>query len=137
MDGSRGMCTIAERNTGISVRKMLFSELDYHDCFDGVWACSSLLHIPSTDIASVMHKIRMALTPHGVLYTTFKKGEFEGERDGRYYKDMTGESLINLAHTSGFDIIDIWDSLEPGRDVLWVNALMTPRNDSDIHDIVL
>lgn len=124
VDGSEGMCLMAERNTGMKVRRMLFSELDYENMFDGVWACSSLLHVPSGDLPGILSRIRRALVNQGLLYVTFKKGGFEGRRDGRYYTDMDGGSLDTLAQTSGFEVLDMWDSLEPGRDVLWVNALL-------------
>lgn len=124
VDGSEGMCHVSRKNTGIETRHMLFSELDYESCFDGVWACSSLLHVPSSELPSILSKVHDALVPHGIFYMTFKKGSFEGERDGRHYTDMTGDSLVRLIGSTGFETIDIWESLEPGRDVVWVNALV-------------
>ena len=72
-----------------------------------------------------MCKVReKGLVPNGIFYMTFKKGSFEGRRDGRHYTDMTGDSLVRLIGSTGFETIDIWESLEPGRDVVWVNALV-------------
>ena len=44
IDGSENLCKIASENTGIEVRNMLFSELDAGELYDGIWACSSILH---------------------------------------------------------------------------------------------
>ena len=44
-DASETMCECASKLTGQEVRKLTFQEMDYHDCFDGIWACASLLHV--------------------------------------------------------------------------------------------
>ncbi len=126
MDGSEGMCRTAERNTGLMVRHLLFSELDYEDEFDGIYACSSFLHVPSDGLPRVLSLVRRALRDDGVLYVSFKEGTFEGERDGRYYTDMTEGSLRDLAVSCGFEVDEIWVSVETGRDIRWVNALLVP-----------
>ncbi len=128
-DGSEGMCRIAESNTGIRPRRMLFSEMDYIGEFDGVWACSSLLHVPSADLPHTFSLIRRALIEGGIAYVSFKEGSFEGIRDGRHYTDMTVTGLGTLASQSGFDIVRIWESLEPERDVAWVNGILRKASD--------
>ena len=46
IDGSEELCRIASEYTGIKVNKMLFQELNVHEKYDGIWACSSILHLP-------------------------------------------------------------------------------------------
>lgn len=123
VDGSEGMCAVAERNTGIHVRRMLFSELDYVNYFDGVWACSSLLHVPSAELPDVLKRIHLALVPEGIFYLTFKEGDFEGEREGRHYTDMTSESLTRILNDSDFEVLKVWTSMEPDRNLTWINAI--------------
>lgn len=125
VDGSEGMCRMAEKNTGLKVRRLLFSELDYHGCFDGVWACSSLLHVPSKELPEIMTKVSEAMVPGGFFYLTFKKGDFEGERDGRYYTDMTFDSLNGLVKVCGMETVDIWESMQPDRNIVWINAILS------------
>ena len=43
VDGSEKLCELASRNIGIEVRRMLFSELDEFEKYDGIWACASIL----------------------------------------------------------------------------------------------
>ena len=45
IDGSAELCTLASEYTGIPVKCQLFQELDASEVYDGIWACSSLLHL--------------------------------------------------------------------------------------------
>ena len=44
IDGSEELCKLASKYTGIPVRQMLFEALDVKAQYDGIWACSSILH---------------------------------------------------------------------------------------------
>ena len=126
VDGSQEMCRIAERTCGLPVRQLLFTGLDYEAVFDGIWACASLLHVPSAELGHVFALCRRALVPGGILYTSFKYGTYEGQRDGRHYTDLTEQSLGK--HISGlFSPIDIFITCDarPGRQrkELWLNML--------------
>ena len=61
IDGSEELCKIASEYTGIEVKKMLFQELDSDSKYDGIWACSSILHLPKNDLKLVLRKINTAL----------------------------------------------------------------------------
>ena len=37
-----------------------------------------------------------AIKTNGIIYVSFKYGDFEGERNGRYFTDMTEESMLDL-----------------------------------------
>ena len=124
IDGSEGMCRVARENTGLDVRHLMFGDLDYIDEFDGVWACSTLLHVPSDELPSILSLIHRSLHRDGIFYMSFKDGDFEGEREGRYYTDMSPEDIPELAGDNGFEVIDVWNSREPDRDILWTNALL-------------
>ena len=125
VDGSEGMCRVAEKNTGLKVRRLLFGDLDYERCFEGVWACSSLLHVPSEELPDILNKIFRALVPEGVLYMTFKKGMFEGIREGRYYTDMTCKSLTEFVDRCGMNVLESWESKQPDGNAEWVNAIVS------------
>ena len=93
VDGSEKLCAIASAYTGVTVRRMLFSELDARDRYNGIWACASILHLPKAELAEVIRKTEAALKPGGVLYASFKYGDFEGMRGGRYFTCFTEETL--------------------------------------------
>lgn len=127
-DGSREMVRTASENTGLPVRQMLFSELDETDRYDGIFACASILHVPSADLPDIFCRMREAVKPGGILYVSFKYGDFEGIRNGRYFTDLKEDTLKSLLQDAGgLQIIDQWITCDvrPGREEeKWLNALL-------------
>ena len=118
IDGSEELCRIASEYTGIKVKKMLFQELNVHEKYDGIWACSSILHLPKEELKPVFKKMILALKKHGVIYTSFKYGVFEGERNGRYFTDCTIDTFQKfLQDVDNLQIEDYWitGDVRPGR----------------------
>lgn len=108
-DGSEELCRIASEHTGIPVKCMLFQELNETEKYDGIWACSSILHVSKAELRSVLEKMAVALKNGGVIYTSFKYGEFEGERNGRYFTDFTEETFREfLESVSGLRMEEYW-----------------------------
>ena len=130
-DGSEEMVKTATRNAGIPVKQMLFSELDEQEKYDGIFACASILHVPSTELPDIIGKMKKAVKKGGILYVSFKYGSFEGVRNGRYFTDLTEESLKQiLDQVGGLDVIStgITGDARPGReDEKWLNVLLRRR----------
>ena len=40
--------------------------------------------------------IQRSIKENGILYASFKYGDFEGERNGRYFHDLTESGAIEL-----------------------------------------
>lgn len=95
-DGSEELCRLASVYTGIPVKQMLFQELEETEKYDGIWACASILHLRRDELPEVFMKICRALKKDGILYVSFKYGEFEGERNDRYFTDLTEETAEEL-----------------------------------------
>jgi len=127
-DGSEEMVKAATRNAGIPVKKMLFSELNEENRYDGIFACASILHVPSKELPDILTRMKRAVKPGGILYVSFKYGTFEGIRNGRYFTDQTEESLhAILDRVGGLEIIrtGITGDARPGReDEKWLNVLL-------------
>lgn len=96
VDGSVELCRLASAYTGIEVKNMLFQELSQADKYDGIWACSSILHLQADELADVLGRMAEALKDSGIIYTSFKYGTFMGERNGRFFTDMTERSFAEL-----------------------------------------
>ena len=96
VDGSEQLCRIASEYTGIKVRQMLFQELQEKEMYDGIWACASVLHVPKIELANILQKMCNAVKVGGIIYTSFKYGNFEGERSGRFFCDFTEKVSANL-----------------------------------------
>ena len=128
MDGSIELCRLASRYTGIDVKNMLFRELSEVKKYDGIWACSSILHLPQDELSDVMRKMAAALKENGVLYTSFKYGFFAGERNGRYFTDMTEELFTDfISGIKGLEVVEQWTTSDarPERErEKWLNIIM-------------
>lgn len=98
IDASHEMCAFASRLLQQEVRQLRFQELDYDACFDGIWACASLLHVPERQQPEVFYRLMRALVPGGVLYASWKYGETERTEaaSGRLFCDMTEQRVEAL-----------------------------------------
>lgn len=127
-DGSEKLCKQASVYTGIEVKQVLFQELNYKDAFDGIWACASILHVPKGELLSIIRKMCNALKVNGAIYTSFKYGEFEGERNGRYFSDFTEVSFQQfISEISELAIEEYWitEDVRPGRgEEKWLNLIL-------------
>ena len=127
-DGSAEICRLASDFTGIPVRQMLFQELSALDQYEGIWACSSILHLPKAGLVDVLQRMSVALKDRGVIYTSFKYSDFEGERNGRYFTDFTEKAFEKfLKEIPELAIEDYWitGDVRPGRGAeKWLNLIL-------------
>lgn len=130
-DGSPRLCEVARQLTGIEVRCERFLDLADTDAYDGIWACSSILHLPKRDLAVMFAKMCRALTDEGVIYTSFKYGTSEGMRAGRYFTDFTETTFADFMEgVSGLRLQEFWvsEDVRPERsDERWLNVLLRKR----------
>lgn len=83
----------------IGLKHLIYNSLeDFNSTlkFDGIFACASLLHIPSKKLNYVFCNLLSHLSNNGIIYMSFKYGDFEGIRDGRYYTDITEKSFKKI-----------------------------------------
>ncbi len=127
LDGSEAMCKKAESYTGLSVRQMEFLDLNDREIYSGIWASASLLHLEKKDLGRMFAKLRKALTRDGILYVSFRKGNFDGMRNGRHYTDLTEGELFNLVNTVGGMKIVQAKEFKEERDeetITWICAII-------------
>ncbi len=127
IDGSKELCALASEYTGINVRCMDFMQVECSEKYDAIWACASMLHINSDMLPEVVNKLRGAIRPKGIWYMSFKYGDFEGERDGRFFVDMTSEKFRNIFdRLKGWSLVEEWKSedVRRGRNVKWYNVII-------------
>ena len=72
VDGSEELCRIAEIFIGQKVYHMYFQDITWQKQFDGVWACSSLLHCTFDELPDILQKVSDSLKDNGILYLSFK-----------------------------------------------------------------
>ena len=106
---------------------MLFQEIDFNEEYDGAWACSSLLHLPKTELPDVMRRICKALKPSGIFYASFKYGETERVSSGRFFADYTEDDLPHLTSSAdGLTLVEYWISADVRNDRAnekWLNVI--------------
>lgn len=128
IDGSEELCKIASEYAGIQVKQMLFQELNVSEEYDGVWACASILHVEKAKLPDVMKKMASATKKGGVVYSSFKFGDFEGVRNGRFFTYLTEESFGELLRKVPELVIEkLWISAdvraERGEE-RWLNIML-------------
>ena len=127
-DGSAEICRLASEFLEIEVKHLLFQELDEVNSYDGIWACSSILHLPKKELLSVIRKMCVALKEAGIIYTSFKYGDFEGERNGRHFTDFTEDSFQDfIKEVPEIMIVENWitGDVRPGRgEEKWLNLIL-------------
>ncbi len=133
VDGSEELAKLASAHIGQEVICSSFQDYEPTQTFDGIWACASLLHLSLEDIEPVMKKMADSLNEHGCFYVSFKYGTFSGERNGRYFTDMTlGTFSELLKKIPELEIEQQFITVDarPGReDEQWLNVILSKRDD--------
>ena len=114
------------RQIGIKkVIKQTAQDMQFKNEFDNIWACASLLHINERELKSVITKCEEALTSGGIMYMSFKYGEFAGERDGKYYCDMTEERIKELLRGTDLQLIfmNVTEDVKKRNNTKWINII--------------
>ena len=131
IDGSEELCKFASEYTGINVKHMYFQQLEEVSKYDAVWACSSILHLSYDELIDVMKKIVDSLKTNGLFYTSFKYGDFEGDRNGRYFINMDETHISSLLeHIEHLEIEEMWitTDVRPNRgEEKWINLFMRKK----------
>ena len=126
IDPVKEFCENAKKIGLDDVRCITAQELNFNNEFDGIWACASLLHIPSNELNDVFRKCYKSLTKDGVMYVSFKYCNFEGIRNERYFIDLNEESIGKYIENTGFIIKDIkiTTDVRPDRNEKWLNVIL-------------
>ena len=125
-DSSSELCNIASVHLGQKVLNGTFQDIQFENEFDGVWACASLLHLSMSELPAAFKRLNLALKKDGVMYCSLKHGDFEGERNGRYFTDLSWPSLQQLTSAQGFSEKKYWitSDVRPDRkSEEWLNGL--------------
>lgn len=134
IDASPKMAQLATALTGQRCEVLCFQEMEFHEEFDGIWVCASLLHVPKSQMHDVMRRFIQALKPSGIFYLSLKEGEGEYvAEDGRFFNYYTVESFRQLL--ANFPILRelaVWKTEEirsHGHRSLWLNFLLKKQSE--------
>ncbi len=109
VDASKAMVEMT-KGLGFESHQTTFADLSFPEAsFDGVWAYTSLIHIPKNDAQKVIAHVHSMLKPDGA----FVMGAIEGDAAGmverktmpgtmRYFKNYSKDELRELIEPLGF-----------------------------------
>ncbi|MEG2896052.1 MAG: SAM-dependent methyltransferase, partial [Niameybacter sp.] len=78
-------------------------------------------------MVDVFTRLARALKDGGILYASFKYGDFEGERNGRYFTDYTEARFAKLLeHFPELKWIEQGITIDkrPDREEKWLNVIV-------------
>lgn len=136
IDASAALVQLAAQHSNAPCWQMDLTQLAFQGCFEAVWACASLLHLPRHKLLPVLKRLHAALTQGGTLYVSLKAGvgAVTGA-DGRYFVLYGRDELVQTLQGAGFAVCEVWDSSSvlPGQAAAWLNVIarqqQSPRPD--------
>ena len=111
LDASEAMIKLSQ-SKGLNSIKADFNQLPFEDnFFDGIWAYTSLLHVPKSEISKPMQEIRRVLKPNGIFGLGLIEGTVEEYRETkkvsepRWFSFYTKNEVENLLRQYKFEIL--------------------------------
>lgn len=126
IDPARSFVINAKKLGLTNVYQTSVLEMDFENHFNGIWACATLLHVDKSDLNLAFKKCAKALKNDGIMYVSFKYGNFEGLRNGRYYLDLTETSILHFLNDANLKILEysITSDVRPNRNDKWLNVIL-------------
>ena len=128
MDASAEMCKLASIHTGKEVLNLRLEDMDFDDVFDGVWACAVIGHFTPKEVKKAMKKVIRSLKEGGIMYFSVRKGDRDGQYNGRYFCDYSKRTLEDLVESlRNVELMDIWiteDIRKESEGNEWFNVLL-------------
>jgi SAM-dependent methyltransferase len=126
IDPTKEFCEKAKELGLEDVRCITAQKIDDCNEYDGIWACASLLHVPSVELNDVFKRCYKSLKKNGIMYCSFKYGEFEGIRKERFFVDLNEQSFKEYIKDTGFVIKEmlITKDVRPDRTESWLNVIL-------------
>ncbi|OAV02082.1 MULTISPECIES: class I SAM-dependent methyltransferase [Moraxella] len=94
--------------------------------FSGIWACASLLHIPFDHLVNLINTLLNLLIENGIIYLSFKYGDQDRLKDGRYFCDMNDKRWSDINNHLNAQTIKTWITRDNRKDrsEQWFNAIL-------------
>lgn len=130
-DASEALVAKATEYTGINVTLNTFDNFQKKSLkpeqFDAIWACASLLHVPSDQMFDSFANLANQLKTDSLFYCSFKYGSNDIERNGRYFTNADEQRLASFIKNTNLVIEQTWITADvrPDRqDEKWFNAIL-------------
>lgn len=106
----------------MDMRKMDFAD----EAFDGLWVCSSFLHLPKKDALETLREFRRIMETKGAIFLSVKLGEGENflgndERGKRFFSYYTQEEILELFEAAELKVTKI--EVDSGKEWISIFAI--------------
>ena len=109
------------------------------NCYDGVWACGSVLHLSKERFSRQIYEFIAVLKPGSILGLSLQVGiNSRVEDEGRFFERYDEEELLKSLERLGLNIVgkveDISNQNTVGKPMIkkWVNLVMTTPEEKEI-----
>lgn len=112
---------------GYDVELKASEDLNEVNEYDGIWACASLLHVRRNQLSDVVKNCSHALKKEGIMYCSFKYGDFEGIKNERYFNYLNEDLLNEMIKDTGLKLIETsitYDVRNDRKDEKWLNVIL-------------
>lgn len=111
-DASEELIKIGVKHSGCPISLMSFADFNVADKYDGIWACTSLVHMQEKELIETIHRLFQGLKKGGIFYTCLKRSEgvsVQGSVYGGRHFLCVSEDYFRQMFT-GFDceILEVW-----------------------------
>jgi 2-polyprenyl-3-methyl-5-hydroxy-6-metoxy-1,4-benzoquinol methylase len=130
-DGSKELVEHCRKFLEDRVIHATYEDFESELTFDGIWACASLLHIKLEDLPGMIIKYASYLKQKGVFFMSFKAGEVDYEKDGRWFTNFTEDRLLSMmSRIEDLEIIEViktQDVRKERQDEIWLSVITKKR----------
>ena len=102
------LAELAEQYLSKPVRRAEALELSEEDSFNGIWCSASLLHLQEVEFKNFLERVPRSLLPGGIFYASFKWGEGEIIKEGRFFLMMNERRIrLNIDQIANLSILKV------------------------------
>jgi SAM-dependent methyltransferase len=126
-DASTELVSKASKHSGLPVINATFDTFKADYKFDAIWACASLLHVPSDELSKIFSKLGNFLKSGGVFYCSFKYGDNDIDIGERAFTNADEDRLTYFVEGSGLKVDKVWiteDARPDRQNEKWLNAIL-------------
>ncbi|MDP2562908.1 bifunctional 2-polyprenyl-6-hydroxyphenol methylase/3-demethylubiquinol 3-O-methyltransferase UbiG [Psychrobium sp. 1_MG-2023] len=127
IDACRELAKSTEKLISQPVQVAYFQNFSSDKKFDAIWACASLLHVPSQELPNVFQRFSNLLKSSGVLYCSFKYGTNDIVRNHRLFVNANQERLQTFIQATPLTIQKVWltnDQRSSRNQEQWLIAIL-------------
>lgn len=130
-DGSKEMVEHCRKFLGDKVIHATYEDFESELTFDGIWACASLLHVKPQELPVIVLKYSNYLKQKGAFFMSYKAGETDYVKDGRWFTNFTEDRLLSMMSSiedlEVVEVIKTHDVRKERQKEMWLSIIVKKR----------